>query len=126
VRGAKELRRAIKKAEERDLLTELKQAHRDAAELVAYEAQTIVPVKSSRLLESIRPGATLTGGVVRAGRASVPYAGVIHFGWPRRNIEANPFLYRAADAKVDDVVDAYQTAVEAVLDKIATSSNPGA
>jgi hypothetical protein len=122
VEGAKELRAAIKRAENSGLAKELKQAHRDAAELVAYEAQTIVPVISSRLLESIRPSGTQTAGIVRAGKAAVPYAGPIHFGWAKRGIEPNPFLYDAADARVDEVIDTYQTAVDAVIDQITNST----
>lgn len=120
--GAKELRSAIKRAEDAGLVKELKAAHKEAAEVVAYEAQTIVPVKSGRLLESIRSAGTQSAGIVRAGKASVPYAGPIHFGWRRRNIEPNPFLYDAADARVDEVRDTYMAAVETVIDKIHDST----
>lgn len=121
VKGAKELRRAIKQAADTGLIAEIKAANRDAAEIVAYEAQTIVPVKSSRLLESIRASGTQTAGIVRAGRASIPYAGVIHFGWPGHNIEPNPYLYDAADNRVDEVVEKYQAAIDRIADTIALS-----
>jgi hypothetical protein len=125
VKGAKELRRAIRQAETTELAAELKAANREAAEVVAYEAQTIVPVKSGRLLETIRASGTLTAGVVRAGRASLPYAGPIHFGWPGHNIEPNPYLYDAADNRVDEVVEQYQAAIDRIADSIASSgANP--
>jgi hypothetical protein len=118
VKGAKELRRAIKQAQSSDLKQALKQANRDAADMVAYEAQTIVPVLSGTLLESIRASGTQTAGIVRAGRASVVYAGVIHFGWPRHNIEPNPFLYEAADARLDEVIARYEEAVDAIARRL--------
>jgi hypothetical protein len=121
VKGAKELRRAIRQAETTELAAELKAANKAAAEVVAYEAQTIVPVLSGRLLETIRASGTLTAGVVRAGRASLPYAGPIHFGWPGHSIEPNPYLYDAADNRVDEVVEQYQTAVDRIADLIASS-----
>ena len=42
--------------------------------------------------------------MVRAGRAAVPYAGVIHFGWAAHSIAPQPFLYDAADARADEVL----------------------
>lgn len=122
VQGAKELRAAIKRAEDVGLVRELKAAHKEAAEVVAYEAQTIVPVVSGRLLESIRSSGTQTAGIVRAGKARVPYAGPIHFGWRARNIEPNPFLYEAADSRADEVRDTYFEAVGVVIDQIHTSA----
>lgn len=117
--GAKELRRAINRTKDKDLKAELKKANREAAEIVAYEAQTIVPVaKTGNLLESIRASGTQTSGVVRAGRASVQYAGVVHFGWPARNRQPNTFLYDAADSRVDEVVRQYEAAIQAVADQL--------
>jgi hypothetical protein len=124
VRGARELRRAIRQAQDKDLKKELSRAHKSAADIVANEAKRIVPRRSGRLQGSIRPGGTQTSGVVRAGKAAVPYAGVIHFGWPRRNIRPNTFLYDAADARVDEVVAQYEEAIRAIGDRIA-SSTPG-
>ena len=31
-------------------------------------------------------------GVIRAGSKSVPYAGVINYGWPARRIKPRPFV----------------------------------
>jgi hypothetical protein len=121
VKGARELRAAIRRAESTELAAELKAANLAAAEVVAYEAQTIVPVKSGRLLESIRASGQLAAGVVRAGKASTPYAGVIHFGWAAHGIEPNPYLYDAADARVDEVVERYQEAIDRIADSIANS-----
>jgi hypothetical protein len=120
VKGAKELRRALRDAANSGLKAEVKRANREAADIVAYEAQTIVPVVSGSLLETIRASGTMTAGIVRSGRASVPYAGVIHFGWPARNIEPNTFLYDAADSRVGEVVAKYEDAINAVASRLAT------
>lgn len=47
---------------------------------------------TGRLETSIRPGRGKTKAVIRAGGARTPYAGVIHYGWPARNIPAQPYL----------------------------------
>jgi hypothetical protein len=54
--------------------------------------QARVPVLTGRLEASLRAGKGKTKAVARAGGARVPYAGVVHYGWPARNIEPNPFL----------------------------------
>lgn len=48
----------------------------------------------------------------------VPYAGPIHFGWPARNIEAQPFLWEAADDESDRVVSVYEDEVSKIVRKI--------
>ena len=102
VEGAKELRRALRRAENDLEKKALKEAHAAGARLVAAAATQIVPKVSGTLAGSIRASGTQTKGIVRAGRKSVPYAGVIHFGWPRRNISPQPFLCEAADSPFID------------------------
>ena len=122
VEGGKELRRALKRAENDVEKAALKAAHKEAAMVVAKKATQEVPKKSGTLAASIRASGTMTKGIVRAGRSSVPYAGVIHFGWPRRNITPQPYLYEAADDRVDEVVDIYLSRVNDILDRIAKES----
>lgn len=53
------------------------------------------PLDSGALATTLRAGRGKTKAVVRAGGARAKYAGVIHYGWPARNIEPNPFLTNA-------------------------------
>lgn len=53
------------------------------------------PRRSGNLASTLRAGKGKTKAVVRAGGARAPYAGVIHYGWPARNIAAQPFLLSA-------------------------------
>lgn len=65
--------------------------------LVAGTARTLVPRRRGRLAATIRPGRAKGKATVRAGSAAVPYAGPIHWGWPARNIAAQPFLVDALE-----------------------------
>lgn len=65
---------------------------RSTGEIVAGAARRHVPYRSGALASSIRAGRGKTKAVVRAGRASVPYAGVQHYGWPARNITGRMFM----------------------------------
>jgi hypothetical protein len=50
------------------------------------------PRRTGRLAGSTRAVATRTEAGVTAGGPGVPYAGVIHFGWPAHHIRAQPWL----------------------------------
>lgn len=115
VDGAKELRKALRKVE--GGIADLKGVHADAAKVVEERAGQIVPRRSGRLATSIRSSGQATGGVVRAGRASVPYAGVIHFGSPKRNIKPQPFLYDALDDRGNEVVEVFEKRVKTLISR---------
>lgn len=113
VEGADELRKALRKLE-RDTAN-LKDAHKAAATVVSTAAKTAAPRRSGRLAGSIRAAGQARQGVVRAGFARIPYAGVIHFGWAGHNIEPQPFLYDALDDRAAEVVETYETQVNKML-----------
>lgn len=53
------------------------------------------PVLTGATADSARAGRGKTKAVVRAGGARVPWAPVVHYGWPARNIAPNPWLATA-------------------------------
>lgn len=116
VEGARELRAALKRAGED--VGDLKAAHADAASIVATFAGASAPRRSGRLAGSIRASGTTSKAIVRVGKKSVPYASVIHWGWARRGIRANPFVSEAAQRTEPRWVDIYTTAVQRMLDRI--------
>lgn len=75
------------------------------------------PVRSGKLDGTIRAGRGKTKAVVRAGGARAPYAGVIHYGWPARGIQAQPFLVDALQAQRNNVLQALDTGIEEILRK---------
>lgn len=117
VKGAKELRKQLKAAG--DDLADLKATHKKIAQIVEFDALQLAPVVTGGLVGSIRASGTQTAAIVRAGRKSVPYAGPIHWGWPARNITAQPFLVDAQEAKYEDWMSEYTQLVDKALDKIA-------
>lgn len=120
--GARELRAALKKAGAS--VTELKAAHAKVAQIVADQAADRAPARSGRLRASIRGSGTNTAAIVRAGRAAVPYAAPIHWGWPRRHIRPNPFIYTAAEHTQPAWEIQYLAAIEYLIHQIERST-PG-
>ena len=116
VTGAKELRKALSKMG-RDL-GDLRAINLEAAKVVADEAERRAPRRSGTLARTIRPTASKAAGRVAAGRKSVPYAGVIHFGWPGHNIAAQPFIFDALADKAQAVTDKYVERVDALVIRV--------
>lgn len=97
----------------------MQEAGFNAAAVVAAKAKQVAPRRSGTLAGDIRPGRKGRAGVVRVGSKKVPYAGPIHFGWRRRNIRPQPFLYQAAgdSATANQIVQAYSDAVQQAIEE---------
>lgn len=122
IEGAKQLRKIARDAGDREARRALSAGHKAAADIVATRAKDHVPYRSGALYGSIRPSGTLSAASVRAGSASVPYAGPIHYGWPARNIEPNMFIAQAVGDKLGDVRDAIETLYRAVASELKTTT----
>jgi hypothetical protein len=122
VTGAREFRAAMKHMSAD--LSDLTAINKAAASTVATEARNRAPVLTGRLAGSIRAGATRTRGYVKAGGRSIPYAGPIHFGWPRHNIEPQPFIFAALDDRRTEIIDKYEAHIEALVLKVERETPP--
>lgn len=114
VEGLAELRAALKKIQDPNLQSELQEEHKKVSFVVARATAPNVPVRTARLFKAIRAMPTKTTGGVGIAR-SVPYGGVIHFGWPKRNISPNRFFYRTIREKEHDIVTTYEQGVNRIL-----------
>ena len=116
LRGAAQLRRTLKQAG--DDLEDMKDAHIRAAKIVEEATLGLVPVDSGWLASTIRSSGTPTTATVRAGNKATPYAGPIHWGWPKRGIKSRPFLREAAQTIERDITDRYDRQVAEMLNKV--------
>jgi hypothetical protein len=130
VEGAKELARAFRRAG--GSTRELSGAYRAIARELVPPAQRAAPRRTGRLADSTRGLARSTAAILAAGGARVPYAGVIHFGnpsvrtYPAKSgakratgtlgvIRPQPWLYRTLDSRRDEVLEAFDRNVAALL-----------
>lgn len=125
VQGLRQLRKTLRQAG--DDMADLKAANLEAAQLVATAAAARAPRGATGALAAdVRPTGTKTAGIVRAGRARLPYAGPIHWGWPQRPtatarggpIPANPFLIDAASATERTWGPLYERRLETIVQTI--------
>ena len=117
VEGLNKLTRQLKTLEG-DVSSAVKELNAELAEDVAQTARQKVPRRSGALAGSIRSSGQARTGVVRAGSRGVPYAGPIHFGWAKRNIRPQPFLYNALDDRRDDIIRRWSQELDKLVSKV--------
>ncbi len=119
--GAREFRRALKTLP-KEYRREQAKIHKKVVRPVAKEAKTLVPRRSGDLAGTIRALGSQAAGRVAAGKKSVPYAGPIHFGWPARNIKAQPFLTDALERRQNDVLKVWLVEQDRLIDKVCRAA----
>lgn len=88
---------------------DLKDVFAAVAAEAAATALDFTPKKSGALRASIRGNRAKDRAVVTFGKARVPYAGPIFYGWPKRNITGSRTI-----AKTDEIMS---TTAPQLLDK---------
>lgn len=117
IKGSRRLARTLKKAGAD--MSKLKESNLQAAKIVVPVAESTVPKLTGKLANSIRAGATASAGVVRAGNKNrVPYAGPIHWGWPKHHIKATTFLVDAARQTQPQWYQVYKLAIDKALAQV--------
>lgn len=118
IEGIKKLARTLRQAGDEATRSMLLQANKDAASTVAAEAAPMIPQRTGALAGTLRTSGSAKGGVVMLGRARVPYAGPLHFGWFKRRIRPGLWLYHALDNRRSEVEEAYRKRLEELLARV--------
>lgn len=105
------LRRFVEEA------SQLENANKDLGSKIANRATAIVPQRTGRLASSIG-NQPIEGGVqIYAGNDSVPYAGVIEYGWPQKGRAAKPYLMPAVEEYVGEITKSYENNIQQIIGK---------
>lgn len=78
-------------------------------------ASSFAPKHSGRLSGTVRGNKAKNKAVVIAGRARVPYAGAINYGWPKRHIKPALFMQRADAALAPRAVEMLEAGLDRVV-----------
>lgn len=116
VEGLRETVRNLQKAgvEIEDLKDVMGGIAAEASDIITADA----PSKSGKLRQSVRGNRAKGKAVVISGRARVPYAGAINYGWRARNIEPARFM-QAADKVMDEKApEMLEQGISEMLEKI--------
>lgn len=120
VTGLNELYAGLKSAPGR-LDRELGKANRRAVnEAIRPPVRAGAPHRSGRLESSVRGAASAKTAALMVGdNNKVPYAGVINFGWPARNISPQEFIYSGIDEGTEKMMKIYLEHVDKGVQPIA-------
>lgn len=121
VEGLKLLNRNLKKVST-DYPKQLKDIGKKVSEPVAVLASRKVRSRTGRLAASIKAGATLKGGYVQAGKMTVPYAAVNHWGGYPGDYQGNPFLVDAITEREDRIVKDWTELTNVWLERVWVDS----
>lgn len=76
------------------------------------------PKRTGRLAGTVRGNRAKSKATVIAGRARVPYAGAINYGWPKRNITRSLFMQRADKELAQEAVKMLDQGLTDVAQKV--------
>lgn len=88
----------------------------EAGQILEDSIRAEEPVKSGRMRAGTRRRRATRG--VDTVEVDVVYAGVINYGWPGHNIEANPFGERGMAAAEPRMADELEHGLQRVLDDV--------
>jgi len=102
----------------------------EAAEILMSAARPLIPVRTGNLAGTMRASKTVQYAQVSLGKAKVPYAPVIHYGWfydrnnfIKKNIKPNPFLSKALRQNYAEIMKRYDESVQKVLNRFSVGDN---
>jgi hypothetical protein len=113
VEGLAAFRRSLKQAGAD--MADMKTANQAAAQTVARAGSARAPRRSGQLSGSLRPARQLARARVTS---SLPYAGVIHWGFPQHNIDANEFLLEAATETQPEWLSEYERDLQKIANTV--------
>jgi len=117
VEGADRLRATMRAAGMK--LRDLSAVNRRTAAKVAAAAAPEAPRRTGALAASVKPSGTQR---IAAVRSRLVYGAPIHWGWPARNIAAQPWLYEAAVATEPEWTGYYNEEIDKLVDTIHGAS----
>jgi hypothetical protein len=98
-------------------LEDLTDLNKELGSELSKKASVIAPKLTGALSASIGFTATANKAQIYAGNQSVVYAGVQEYGWPEKNIKAQPYLRPAVYDNLKLIVSKYDEYVKDIVKK---------
>lgn len=113
VEGIKEVTDSLKKLN-KDLESNI-ELNKELSTTLSQKASAMAPVLTGALASSVKGNPSAEKAQILAGSAAVPYAGVIEYGWPLRNIEAQPYLNPAVNDNMGYIIEKYNDSIQKAI-----------
>ena len=113
IQGVKEVTDSLNKLG-RDLKSNL-ELNKELSLNLSQKASAMAPKLTGALASSIVGNPSAEKAQILAGSAAVPYAGVIEYGWPKKNIQAQPYLTTTVNNNLGYIVAKYQNSITGMI-----------
>jgi phage gpG-like protein len=109
IQGAKEVETLIKKLGS-DIESNIN-LNKELSQTLSQKASSMAPRLTGELASSVVGNASEAKAQIVAGSAAVPYAGVQEYGWPDKNINAQPYLRPAVYNNMGYIIEKYKDSI---------------
>lgn len=115
VEGEEKVKAALAKIE-KDIV-DRSELNKDLSDELSRKASAMAPRLTGALASSVKGNPSNEKAQILAGSESVPYAGVQEYGWPAKNIQAQPYLRPAVFNNMGYIVEKYNKYIESIVKK---------
>jgi hypothetical protein len=115
VEGQKQVKAALDKIE-KDIV-DRSDLNKDLSTELSKKASAMAPVLTGALASSVKGNPSAEKAQILAGSDTVVYAGVQEYGWPEKNIQAQPYLRPAVYENLVYIEAKYNDYIKSVIKK---------
>jgi hypothetical protein len=113
--GVKEVQSSLDKIEKG--IRENLELNKELSKTLAQKASAVAPRLTGALASSVLGNPSTERAQIVAGSSTVPYAGVIEYGWPERNIKPQPYLTKTVNDNLGYIVKKYEDSIKDIVKK---------
>lgn len=115
IEGVKQVQDTLDKLG-RDLESNL-DLNKELSSTLSQKASVMAPRLTGALASSVQGNPSAEKAQILAGSDAVPYAGVQEYGWPQKNIKAQPYLRPAVFNNMGYIVEKYNDSISNAIKK---------
>lgn len=98
-------------------LESMTSANKEISQTLSSKASAMAPRRTGALASSVKGNPSGQKAQIMAGSNAVPYAGVQEYGWPAKNIQAQPYLRPAVNDNMGYIIERYSKEIKDVIKK---------
>ncbi len=91
--------------------------NKELSTTLSQKASALAPRLTGALASSVKGNPSAEKAQILAGSAAVPYAGVQEYGWPEKNINAQPYLRPAVHNNMGYIIEKYNESIQKAIKK---------
>ena len=113
IQGVKEVTDSLNKLA-RNLESNI-ELNKELSTTLSQKASALAPRLTGALASSVQGNPSAEKAQILAGSAAVPYAGVQEYGWPEKNIKAQPYLNPAVNNNMGYIIEKYNDSIQKAI-----------